>query len=439
MSTLGRQHDPNNGVRRVILTTLPALHPFSLVPNAPQNYFCYGHDMKGFQVEIDLQALPPGVTINQLAVNQVWWVDKRTSLYRLYSYGGVYDPVTRQIITTTPIQTAINGVVVSGVPASGQSLVATSTSGATWTIISGGTTVSGSYLPISGGTISGNLTVASGLTVSGSLSVASEVDSGTMTVGGNLTVTGTSTHIGNATFSGNANVSGTLTVSGAATLNGTAIPLSSTLLYSGGPLGTPSSAALTNATGLPLTTGVTGTLPVANGGLNATTTSVGSIPLGSSTTAYTPLAIGASGTSLTSNGTTASWAAPTLNYVQASLSSPVAVTTTFAATGLSISLTAGTWLLTVNASLNATTNGSCIISAGPTSASNTGAYVGFFPTATTTSGPVALSATRVIVLASTTTIYLNAGYYISGAGNMLAVSSPATIPNATELVAVQIG
>jgi len=50
-----------------------------------------------------------------------------------------------------------------------------------------------------------------------------------------------------------------------------------------------------------------GTLPVANGGLNASTTAVGSIPLGTSTTAYTPLAIGSTGTVLTSNGTTASW------------------------------------------------------------------------------------------------------------------------------------
>ena len=55
-------------------------------------------------------------------------------------------------------------------------------------------------------------------------------------------------------------------------------------------------------------TNLVGTLAVTNGGLNATTTAVGSIPLGSSTTAYTPLAIGANGTVLTSNGTTASWA-----------------------------------------------------------------------------------------------------------------------------------
>jgi hypothetical protein len=119
----------------------------------------------------------------------------------------------------------------------------------------------------------------------------------------NANLTGAITSVGNATSLGSftsANLLGALTDE---TGTGSAVFATSPTLVT--PiLGTPTSGVATNLTGLPLTTGVTGTLPVGNGGTGATTLTANNVILGNGTSAVQVVAPSTSGNVLTSNGTT---------------------------------------------------------------------------------------------------------------------------------------
>jgi hypothetical protein len=119
-------------------------------------------------------------------------------------------------------------------------------------------------------------------------------------------------------------------------------------------LGTPQSATLSNATGLPLTTGVTGTLPVANGGTGATSLTSSRLLLGNGTGAVQVADSGTAGQTLFSNG---SGVAPTWGTSTAGAVVLLATTTASSSANVlftGLSTTYKTYMVVVDVAIPAT-------------------------------------------------------------------------------------
>jgi len=174
-----------------------------------------------------------------------------------------------------------------------------------------------------------------------------------------------------------------------------------------------------------LTAGVTGTLPIANGGTGQTTaaaafnalspiTSTGDLIIGNGTNSATRLAIGTNGYVLTSNGTTAAWAASTGGVTSFSAGT-TGLTPNSATTG-AITLAGTLAVANGGTGVTASTGANSVALRDSNSNITANAFFAGFTTVTASGTPIALTAASTPV------------YVVNGSGGQTF-----TLPNATTL------